>query len=63
MIIVAVYHYFHYDCSENVYFFCAASNPIHSENACFKGITNEMITRGVNACVLYEVLVFAPCPS
>jgi hypothetical protein len=34
-----MYHYFHYNRPENVYFPYTASNPIRSENARFESIT------------------------
>ena len=39
-----------------------STNLIRSEKACFEGTTPRRHPR-TNACVLYEMLVFAPCPS
>ena len=47
----------------NVYFHLHRIELEPPRNARFKGITAENDRRGTNACVLYEMPAFAPCPK
>ena len=53
----------HDDRCENVYFHLHRIELEPPRNARFKGITAENDRRGTNACVLYEMPAFAPCPK
>ena len=53
----------HDDRCENVYFHLHRIKLEPPRNARFKGITAENDRHGTNACVLYEMPAFAPCPK